>query len=65
MLSVQSRETHRRHDSDSYKRSSQLSPISDTDILFDFNIEEDKPDKIVSFYLRLKSAPLQPRMFAT
>lgn len=48
MLSVQSRETHRRHDSDSYKRSSQLSPISDTDILFDFNIEEDKPDKIES-----------------
>lgn len=45
MSSVQTRDTHQRHDSESYKRSSQLSPISDTDIMFDLNVEEDKTDR--------------------
>ena len=48
MLSVQTRENNQRHDSDSYKRSSQLSPISDTDIMFDFNVEEELTDTTVS-----------------
>ena len=48
MLSVQSRGSHQRNDSESYKRNSQLSPISDTDITFDFNVEEDKTDRSVS-----------------
>ena len=49
MLSVQSRGSHQRNDSESYKRNSQLSPISDTDITFDFNVEEDKTDRSVSY----------------
>ena len=50
MLSVQSRGSHQRNDSESYKRNSQLSPISDTDITFDFNVEEDKTDRSVRHY---------------
>lgn len=45
MLSVQARQNSHRPDSESYKRSSQLSPISDTDILFDFSVEEESSHK--------------------
>ena len=58
MLSVQSRGTHQPHDSDSIKRNSQLSPISDSDITFDFNVEEDRTDRAVSCGLKSEDSIL-------